>query len=498
MAKTLQELFTGNVQLCSEYSELNDAKLIYEGGKPLADKLVTISDDETQSGGSTATINEMRQESVTETSQSVDDSYARRKELYVDRVNISQMLEDQRAYLSMPKWNIAVEGNEELQEIVDENTDGDGKSMLDFVLDMSVKAMAYRHCFAIVDREALMAQEISVAEAEDFEKPYAYIIDPTNIAVTYKTRRNAEIETAIIRSYEVVEWEDQDGVKFPKDAEEVYTLWTSNIIRKENAKGEPIGEPIVNPIGSVPIIEMEMPNNSLIYGMKSEVQACNFLFSLSVSSMRTAVYGLLVLFTDSAIKDIGTGNGLGIRLSPGDKAEAINTPTDATNEAKIRSNDVLEGIREKFRNRQRTNSREVITQSGESKKQDMVAEEAFLRQMSKIIEKAIIELVDTFQLYYGGGEVETTVSVPDAFMRTNLSDELAKAKHLEESYSPVDKYAWAAQKREARRLSVERSMSPEEINLSDAEIESIAEERFGDIIVSEGQPEIPELPGISE
>ena len=473
----LSKLFDDNLQRSAEICDVSDAKLIFEGGRKLAESLVTISDDEVQGGRSVATIEDMRQESVTEAVQSVDDSYARRKELYVDRVNIAQMLEDQRAYLSMPKWTVKVTGNDIVQEIINDDVDGDGKSLIDLSLDMAVKAMAYRHCFCVVDRTADIPDGLTVADAESLDNPYCYLVDPDDIAVTYKTAKKSVIDTAIIRSMEVLDFIEQDGVRFPKDAELVYTLWTKDSIIRENAKGDRISER-PNPLSIVPIVEMEMPNASLIYGMKSEVQACNFLFSLSVASMRTAIYGLLILYTNNKIKEMGTGNGMSICLDPGDSSDIVNTPTDATNTARDRSNDVLQGIREKFRNRQKSNSREVMTQSGESKKQDMIPQEAFLRQMSKIIEKAIIEITEMIQRYFGDKPVDVAVSVPDAFIQASLDEQLAKAKHLEDSYTPVDKYSWMAQKREARRLSVERSMSNDEIALSDEEIGKMAEDRF--------------------
>lgn len=419
------------------------ARDLVRGGKALAERIPSLSLNETA------------------------DSKERRQELYVDRVKAHQILQTQRDILAMgAPWRVTIDGSEEIAEIAARGVDGRSQSLLDFCLDGVAIMLAYGECYTVVDRRAAEARDIAEADAEmAYGTPYAYHLTPLEVRAAMFDGDNEIIQAIIASAVDSAPTSESMG--FPTKTEDVYTLWRPDMLLTQDKTGATLREG-ANPLGFVPIIHSKI-GLSLLENMESEIQACNLLWSMGTVGMSKAIIGMMIAYTNEDLKALNIGMEHVLKLAPGDKMDMQFTPTEAIVEAKKTSDEIQDGIRRAMRDRMWSMSKQVVEQSGASKKMDNLYQEAFSRYLAGKAETMAREIVSMMGQYYS---VEPSVEIvtPRGFMNKDDADVNARVAALG-MFQPKDAESWAAKHREMRNLLFP-DLAPEKIVASDASLDA--------------------------
>jgi len=440
-------------EFTSRKDEWDRYRRLYDGGQAIISQLPKISTAETE------------------------ENYKNRQKYAVNLANPSNEVQRQKDVLTLSDFEIKTD-NDKLNQFLQSGVDGGTKTFTQWMIDDVLgTALVYGRCFPVVDR-AILEGPITEAQAEMQDNPYSYVLSPLQVpAWTYADNSCTKLIQAISLVKDVSK---VDELGFAEELDDVYTLWRANEIQVQYESDSMQDVVKANPLGIIPISIFQL-KDSFFHDIWYSVLTSMQHFTIASKAGQNQI-GMLIVSSDKAIPQIDVGNFSALRIP-----EKASSKMEYSSVEGIQKNldiaDMLKSqIGKQLKNNMATMSLETIQQSGVSKKQDQLVQEAFSSYCAHSLVAYAPQVLDLYAAFLGINQYSVDAIIPEEFVSKSLDEDRLRLETLTQSYKPQTAKEYVAWAKETRDLSgIERKMDLETITEDDAEIEAQAQAKFNAI-----------------
>jgi len=402
------------------------------------------------------------------------DNYINRLLFAINLASPANELQRQLDILTTSGFEIKTD-NPKMNEFLEGGVDGNAKTFTQWLIDdVLYYGLAYGSCFPVIDRQRVEVEQLTIAQAEQLPNPYGYVLTPMQVqAWKFASPSEKSIIRAISKVMDVSCYCD---FGFPSGESAFYTLWDTDYVALYNDKGEKVEERM-SQLSMHNMTYFEL-SESFFHDIWDALITSMQHFTIASKAGQNQI-GLLVVSSNTPIPQVDVGNNAGLRIPEKGTATMISSPVEGIQKNLDISQLLRDQISRQLKNNMVSMSISRVEQSGESKKQDNLVQEAFSHYLANQLVSFAPQVLDRFAEYLAIDSYSIDAFIPEQFVSKSLEEDRLQAQYLSSEFRPQTATQYKAWTKALRDLSgIEGKMSADELTADDIEIEAQAQSKF--------------------